>query len=53
MVLMLHVDVLEALSRLGKKPIFISAIGGDALGAVMLKHCQDSNMVSSNSLPPP
>ena len=35
----------ECLARLGSKPVFISAIGTDPLGVMMLKHCEEVNMV--------
>ena len=35
----------ECLARLGSKPVFISAVGTDPLGVMMLKHCEEANMV--------
>ncbi|KAL9961537.1 hypothetical protein ACROYT_G030495 [Oculina patagonica] len=36
----------ECLARLGLKPVFVSAIGSDPLGVMMLKHCEEVNMVT-------
>lgn len=35
----------ECLARLGSKPVFISAVGTDPLGVMMLKHCEEVYMV--------
>ena len=37
--------VTECLARLGSKPVFISAVGTDPLGVMMLKHFEEANMV--------
>lgn len=39
-------NLAECLARLGLKPVFISAIGTDPLGVMMLKHCEEVNMVT-------
>ena len=36
----------ECLARLGLKPVFVSAIGSDPLGAMLLKHCEEVKMVN-------
>lgn len=35
----------ECLARLGLKPVFVSAVGSDPLGVMMLKHCEEVKMV--------
>ena len=40
----------ECLARLGLKPVFVSAIGSDPLGVMMLKHCEEVNMVRFTAL---
>jgi hypothetical protein len=42
--------LVEALSRLKMKTLFISAVGGDPLGAMLLDHCQHAKMVSKVTL---
>ena len=37
--------LIECLARLGLKPVFVSAVGSDPLGVMMLKHCEEVNMV--------
>jgi len=39
-------NLAECLARLGLKPVFVSAIGTDPLGVMMLKHCEEVNMVT-------
>ncbi|EDO34183.1 predicted protein, partial [Nematostella vectensis] len=34
-------NIAEGLSRLGMKPVFVSAVGGDSLGALLLRHCEE------------
>ena len=41
----------ECLARLDLKPVFVSAIGTDPLGVMMLKHCEEVNMVNNVILP--
>lgn len=35
----------ECLARLGMRPLFVSSIGSDPLGAMLLKHCEEARMV--------
>ncbi|XP_031564349.1 pseudouridine-metabolizing bifunctional protein C1861.05-like [Actinia tenebrosa] len=37
-------NIAEALSRLKMKPLFISAVGEDPLGAMLLDHCREVNI---------
>lgn len=37
--------LIECLARLGLKPVFVSAVGSDPLGVMMLKHCEEVKMV--------
>ena len=37
--------LIECLARLGLRPVFVSAVGSDPLGVMMLKHCEEVNMV--------
>lgn len=39
-------NLAECLARLDLKPVFVSAIGTDPLGVMMLKHCEEVNMVT-------
>lgn len=37
--------LIECLARLGLRPVFVSAVGSDPLGVMILKHCEEFNMV--------
>ena len=39
----------ECLARLGAKPLFVSAVGGDPLGSMLLRHCEETRMVREHS----
>ena len=40
----------ECLARLGLKPVFVSAIGTDPLGVMLLKHFEELKMVKQKYL---
>lgn len=39
-------NMAECLARLGMRPLFVSSIGSDPLGAMLLKHCEEARMVT-------
>ncbi|XP_015750700.1 PREDICTED: pseudouridine kinase-like, partial [Acropora digitifera] len=39
-------NLAECLARLGLKPIFVSAVGTDPLGVMLLKHCEELKMMT-------
>ncbi|PFX11514.1 Pseudouridine kinase, partial [Stylophora pistillata] len=39
-------NMAECLARLGLRPLFVSSIGSDPLGAMLLKHCEETRMVT-------
>lgn len=39
-------NLAECLARLGLRPVFVSAVGSDPLGVMILKHCEEFNMVT-------